>query len=135
MAYGSSLYDRSAERSIPPRDMEASAFVFVNRLLTEANTEQDRIKALNRNHRLWSLLVTDVGLSSNKLPPILKKDLVTLGVWSMSYSNVAMATDRSLQPLIDINADMIEALRSEAEVSVATDPKPVSASQWSSLAV
>ena len=67
--------------------------------------------ALGRNHRLWSLLLTDVGLSSNALPPILKKDLVSIGSWSMSYSIIAMGRDISLRPLIDINTDMIDALK------------------------
>ncbi len=111
MSYGSTQYDRSAGKSLAPRDVEASAFAFVNKLLEAGTGEQDRIVALGRNHRLWSLLLTDIGLSSNNLPPILKQDLVSIGSWSMSYSIVAMGRDISLQPLIDINHDMIEALR------------------------
>ena len=120
MTNGQSVYGRNAERSLEPRDVEAAAFVFVNRMLAEATTGPERIKALHRNHRLWSLLLTDVGLSSNGLPPILKKDLVSVGAWSMSYSIVAMNVDRPVQPLIDINNDMIEALRPARVAPAAT---------------
>ncbi len=111
MSYGSTQYDRSAGKALAPRDLEAAAFAFVNELLEHAREAQERVAALARNHRLWSLLLTDVGMSSNGLPTILKKDLVSVGSWSMSYSIAAMGRDLPLRPLIDVNRDMIEALR------------------------
>ena len=114
MNYGQAEYGRKTAGSLEPREVEAAAFVFVNRLLQEAGTASERIKALHRNHKLWSLLVTDVGLTGNGLPPILKKDLVSVGAWSMSYSIAAMSQDRPIQPLVDINNDMVEALRPTA---------------------
>ncbi len=111
MSYGSTQYGRGAEKAIPPRDLEAAAFAFVNRSLEDASSNEERVKALGRNHRLWSLLLTDIGLSSNTLPPILKQDLVSIGSWSMSYSIIAMGRDIPLQPLLDINHDMIDALK------------------------
>ncbi len=111
MSYGSTQYDRSAEKALAPRDVEAAAFAFVNDLLENAREAQARVAALARNHRLWSLLLTDVGMSSNGLPPILKKDLVSVGSWSMSYSIAAMGRDLPVGPLIDVNRDMMEALR------------------------
>ena len=111
MAYGSAHYDREASSAIPPRELEAAAFAFVNRSLESAADHRERTVGLGRNHRLWALLLTDIGLTSNNLPPILKKDLITLGCWSMSYSISAMSSDVPVQPLIDINRDMIEALK------------------------
>ena len=111
MSYGSKQYDRSAGKALAPRDIEAAAFAFVNELLESAREARERVAALGRNHRLWSLLLTDVGMSNNGLPPILKKDLVSVGSWSMSYSIAAMGRDLPVEPLIDINRDMMEALR------------------------
>ena len=123
MSYGSTQYDRSAGTALPPRDLEAAAFAFVNQLLESANEAKERVVALGRNHRLWSLLLTDIGLSSNGLPPILKQDLVTIGSWSMSYSIIAMGRDLPMKPLIDINSDMIEALKLK-QPSPETSPAP-----------
>jgi flagellar protein FlaF len=114
MSYGSTQYDRKSEQALAPRDVEAAAFSFVNKLLDDASNSHERTMALGRNHRLWTLLLTDIGLTSNGLPPILKKDLVSIGSWSMSYSIIAMGRDLSLRPLIDINSDMIAALRIKA---------------------
>ena len=111
MFYGSAQYSLGASNTVPPRELEAAAFAYVNRSLETAADHRERTVALGRNQRLWALLLNDVGLTSNTLPPVLKKDLVTLGRWSMSYSIVAMGSERPLQPLIDINTDMIEALR------------------------
>jgi flagellar protein FlaF len=105
-------YGQSARTATAPRELEAAAFIFVNRLMTEATDGVARIKALNRNHKLWSLLLTDIGLTSNTLPPVLKSDLVKLARWAMAYSTVAIARDLPLRPLLDINGDMIDALRS-----------------------
>ena len=124
MSYGSTQYDRSAGKALAPRDLEAAAFAFVNELLENAREAQERVAALARNHRLWSLLLTDVGMSNNGLPPILKKDLVSVGSWSMSYSIAAMGRDLPVAPLIDVNRDMMEALRlnSISQSSAATAP-------------
>ncbi len=126
MSYGSTQYDRSAGKALAPRDLEAAAFAFVNELLENAREARERVAALGRNHRLWSLLLTDVGMSNNGLPTILKKDLVSVGSWSMSYSIAAMGRDLPLGPLIDVNRDMMEALRlntiSQVSVAVAAPP-------------
>ena len=125
MSYGSTQYDRSAGKALAPRDLEAAAFAFVNGLLENARGSQERVAALGRNHRLWSLLLTDVGMSNNGLPPILKKDLVSVGSWSMSYSIAAMGRDLPVGPLVDVNRDMMEALRlNSIAASVATIPPP-----------
>ena len=124
MSYGSTQYDRNAAKSITPRDLEAAAFAFVNRLLETGSDGHERTVALARNHRLWSLLLTDIGLASNALPPILKQDLASVGSWSMSYSIVAMGRDLPLTPLIDINHDMIEALRLTGPAASRIDAPP-----------
>ena len=59
------------------------------------------------------MLMKDVGMDNNRLPPVLKQDLLFLGVWSMRYSIAAMGDDRELGPLRAINQDMIAALRSD----------------------
>jgi flagellar biosynthesis regulator FlaF len=115
MSYAANQYRRAAASALSPREAEAAAFIFVNRLLEAVSSEpQGRVRALGKNHDLWSMLLKDVGLDSNRLPPILKGDLVSVGMWSMRYSVMAMGDERGLDPLIRINEDMIEALRGGA---------------------
>lgn len=114
-------YEDNAAAAIAPRDVEAAAFVFVNRHLEDAGDPRSRIEALGRNQKLWSLLLKDLALSSNALPPILKNDLVQLASFSMRYSIEAMSGALPLEPLLSVNRDMIAALRA-AVVSEAPAP-------------
>lgn len=104
-------YGNSLAGGLNPRDVEAAAFVFVNRALESAEDDRARITALGRNQKLWSLLLKDLALSSNALPPALKDDLVRLGSWAMRYSLNAIGEGLPVQPLLDVNRDMIEGLR------------------------
>ena len=120
MAFGFAQYERAANEVVLPRETEAKAFALVNRRLAEAVTDLDRIKALNRNHQLWSLLLKDIALSSNGLPPALKQEIVGLGLWVMGYSTLAIRRGLPIRPLITINQSMLEGL----SASPAPTPAP-----------
>jgi flagellar biosynthesis regulator FlaF len=111
MNYGARQYQRAAATVVSPRGTEIAAFAAINARLTQATDGIDRIKALNRNHELWSVLLRDIALSSNPLPEILKKDLTELGIFSMRYSTAAINGGLPVTPLVEINDSMIEGLR------------------------
>ena len=95
-----------------PRETEAAAFAFVNRLLVQADNRESRMRGLVKNQQLWSLLLRDVGSSSNNLPTVLKSDVTSLGLMVIRNTIAAMGdADGSLTHLIQVNEDMIEALR------------------------
>jgi flagellar protein FlaF len=99
---------------------EIMAFSVANTYLTECSDSVSRIKALHKNQQLWSLLVKDVMLGNNRLPQPLKDDLIRLALWAMAYSIRAMGADLPLAPLLEVNANMIEALRRQTR-STTTD--------------
>ena len=111
MGYGNQTYRNSEAGALAPREVEAAAFLFVNRALEQADGTRARVEALFKNQKLWSLLLKDLACSTNELPVILKQDLVRLGTWSMAYSIRAMGGELTVQPLIDTNGDMVDALR------------------------
>jgi flagellar biosynthesis regulator FlaF len=112
MSYGVNQYRRSQGGAMSPRETEAAAFAYVNGLLAGADDTHARLRALGKNQQLWSLLIRDVGSSSNELPAVLKSDILKVGLFSTRVSIAAMGDNRPLQPLIQINEDMISALRS-----------------------
>lgn len=124
MAYGPQTYRNSEASALAPREVEAAAFLFVNRALEQADGHRSKVEALCKNQKLWSLLLMDLACSSNALPDILRQDLVRLGTWSMAYSIRAMPGELPLQPLIDINSDMVEALRSADSPRAAASAAP-----------
>lgn len=112
-----------------PREIEIRAFRYVNGLLA-AVTDADvlaRMTALRKNFQLWSMLLSDLMLPDNALPAELKAHLASLSLWAQNESNRAMFEDgRSLEPLISINRDMIEALETQAKPpAVPPAAKPV----------
>ena len=124
MTYGSATYRNNEASALASRDVEAAAFLFVNRALGQVDGPRSKVEALSKNQKLWSLLLKDLACSGNVLPDILKQDLVRLGTWSMAYSIRAMPGELPLQPLIDINRDMIDALRGASPVPAAATVAP-----------
>ncbi len=109
------------------RDTERAAFNMVIRELENCTAGRSRIKALGRNHTLWSLLVQDLALDENRLPDGLKSQLTSLGLWSMRYSTMAMLKDMPIAPLLEVNRNVVSGLvaqRSNAESGAAhTQPR------------
>ena len=118
MSYGANQYRRSESSALPPRETEAAAFVFVNRLMIQEDNASVRMTGLVKNQQLWSLLLKDVGNSGNQLPAVLKGDLAQLGFWVMRQTITAMGDRRRrLLPLIEVNDDMIAALRANSSLT------------------
>ena len=82
-----------------------------------------RVRAIGRNHELWSLLIKDLAQSGNRLPEALRQSLMQLAAWSMRYSILANLRDLPVQPLIDVNTNIIEGLQAQsAPVPLASAP-------------
>jgi flagellar protein FlaF len=95
---------------MPARETEIAAFSAVNRMLQSAADETARIRALGRNHDLWSILVKDLALEGNRLPEPLKTQLISLGLWAMRYSVLATLNKLSVEPLVEVNRNIAEGL-------------------------
>jgi len=101
-----------------PRETEILAFGLCNARLAKVGDGRSRIDALNKTHQLWSLLVRDLASEGNGLPQQLRQELINLGFWAMQYSSMATCQDLPLQPLIDVNQNILEGLRAQS-------PQPV----------
>lgn len=123
MSYGAHQYRRSEGSALSPRETEAAAFAFVNRLLAQGDNRESRMRGLVKNQQLWSLLLRDVGSSSNNLPTVLKSDVTSLGLMVIRNTISAMGSaDRPVMQLIQVNEDMIEALRTPVPAPATVAP-------------
>ncbi|MGI4954057.1 MAG: flagellar biosynthesis regulator FlaF [Janthinobacterium lividum] len=97
-----------------PRDLEIRAISFVTRQLTDANAagadSMSRIRALNNNMRMWSLLVQDLSNPDNGLPEAIKGRYISLGLFARRFSLKALTDASDLGVLIRLNSDVLEAL-------------------------
>ena len=92
----------------------------VNRELASAVDVNARVRALGRNHTLWSILVKDLALAENSLPDALKSELIGLGLWSMRYSTLAMLKQLSPGPLIEVNRNVVDGLLAKNSIGQTT---------------
>ena len=72
-----------------------------------------RIRALGRNHTLWSILVQDLSLVENRMPEGIKTQLISLGLWSMRYSTLATLKDMPIGPLLEVNRNIVAGLAAQ----------------------
>jgi flagellar protein FlaF len=114
MHHGAARYRQASIQAVAPRETEIAAFGAVIRALAEAADDSARIRALGRNHDLWSMLVKDLGRASNGLPDALKQQLISLGLWAMRYSTLAILQKLPVAPLLDVNRNIMEGLMMQA---------------------
>lgn len=112
MSYAAYAQAQNATES--PRDLEIRAIAHITRQLIEANKAEAepmaRIRSLNGNMRLWSLLMQDLSDPGNSLPEDLKARYISLGLFARRTSMAALSGASDLSPLIRINTDVLDAL-------------------------
>ncbi|MBU8546423.1 MULTISPECIES: flagellar biosynthesis regulator FlaF [Roseomonadaceae] len=113
-------YAATQNATASPREIELRAFRYVNGLLAVASGTRARAIALEKAHRLWSILINDLGSPGNKLPAELRGNLVSLGLWAQRETDLRLDDGGSLEPLMALHRDMIEAL--EAQRGLAPPP-------------
>jgi flagellar protein FlaF len=104
-----------------PREAEARAFRHVNALLAAATDTPSRVAALHKTHQLWGILLAALADPANPLPTELKARLASLGLWAQRECFARMGDAASLEPLMAVHRDMIEAL-SARPVAATAEP-------------
>lgn len=107
-------YERAQNTTQSPRQVEYRLFGQVTGALIEARDGGSRDKrffeALDWNRRMWSTLSSDCGAKGNKLPDMLRAQIVSLSIWVTKYSSRVALGKADIQDLIDINKTIMEGL-------------------------
>jgi flagellar protein FlaF len=115
MGYGA--YAEIQKATETPRDLESRAISHITHQLKSANAPDanplDRIRALNGNMRLWSLLIEDLSGENNALPEALRARYISLGLFAHRASQAALSSRVDLSGLIRINTDVLDALNQQ----------------------
>jgi flagellar protein FlaF len=107
-----------------PRDIELRAFRYVNGLMAAATDTRSRATALEKVHRMWSILIEDLGSPGNQLPPALRGQLISLGLWAQRETDRRLDDGGSLEPLMALHRDLIEALEAQRGAAPAPVARP-----------
>ncbi|KIU35583.1 flagellar biosynthesis regulator FlaF [Methylobacterium radiotolerans] len=98
------------------REREREAFNRAIELMKRADAAEAsaelRWEATSFLQRLWSMLIDDLANPANSLPPQLRADLISIGLWNMSRSDQIVRGDASgFEPLIYVNTLIRDGLR------------------------
>ena len=111
-------YQKAQAAAENPRNAEYRLFGQVTASLLDASTTGAKgkplVDAIDWNRRLWSTLAVDCMDEHNALPMDLKARIVSLSLWVARYSSEVMQQGAPLDPLIDVNRNMMQGLSSAA---------------------
>ena len=118
-------YDRAQAGTENPRLTEYRVFAQVTKALTEAAADgtarESWAEALNWNRRLWMTLQLDLANDTNRLPEVLRAQLISVAIWVDRHTSLVLRGDGEIEPLIGVNRTIMEGL-SAAESAMATTP-------------
>lgn len=110
---------RSAQTSTEtPRQTEYRLFAEVTKSLLACRHAERRdrayFEAIDWNRRMWLTLQMDLASDENGLPNELKAQIISLAIWVDRFSSRAMRGDAALDPLINVNRQIMEGLAAQA---------------------
>jgi flagellar protein FlaF len=111
-------YQKAQAAADSPRSTEYRLFGQVTGALIAA--ERDGLKgaaladAIDWNRRLWSALAIDCMDEANQMSRELRAQIVSLSLWVARYSSQVMQDGASLGPLIEVNRNIMQGLKSAA---------------------
>ena len=99
-----------------PQSTEYAAFAKITGRLRDAAALgrpgfNDLVTALNENRKLWLLLASDVADSENKLPALLKAQIIYLFEFTTQHSAKILNGTASVDALVDVNTAIMRGLR------------------------
>lgn len=115
-------YAANQNAAASPREIELRALRYINGLLAAAANLRGRAIALEKTHRLWSILLRDLGSPGNALPASLRANLISLGLWAQRECDDRLGDMNSLEPLMALHRDLIEGLEAQTRASRPTAP-------------
>lgn len=115
-----SAYKKTIKETESPRNIEKRVFSRITGQLE--NLEDNPEKVLNQeykdalweNQKLWMALRSDLVLPENSLPPQLKAQLISLGIWVDNHTQKVLKGQGKIQDLISVNKNIIAGLEGRA---------------------
>lgn len=119
-------YQKTQSVGRSPRSTEYQLFGKVTHALINAKDkdrrDQEFIKALDWNRRMWSVLSADCATAGNGLPDQLRAQIVSLALFISRYTSQVMRGKEDLDTLIDINRTVMEGLAPQAKPAAPAAP-------------
>lgn len=111
--YYNEVLDESPKEA---RTQERTALERTIELLQEADKKgpqsREAVEAIYYVRKLWGIFIEDLAKSENGLPPKLRADLVSVGLWVMRETEeIRQGRSKNFTALIDVSRTISEGLR------------------------
>lgn len=104
MSYAETLEDSSEDRRGQERELFALVIAQLYAGKEHGSSSSESAQALTSVHRLWSILIDDLGNPENALPAELRADLISIGIWCVKQADlIRTGNSDDFQGLIEIN--------------------------------
>jgi flagellar protein FlaF len=108
-------YQKAANKTSNPRDVEYRLFAQVTHALSEAKTLEKHefrklIDTLDWNRRVWSALAMDCSNPDNGLPVQTRASIISLSIYVSKQSSAIVRGQGDLDDLIEINRTIMQGL-------------------------
>jgi flagellar protein FlaF len=111
-------YQKAQAAADNPRSTEYRLFGQVTGALIDADRAglkgANLADAVDWNRRLWSALAIDCVDDANQMSRELRAQIVSLSLWVTRYSSQVVQDGASLAPLIEVNRNVMQGLKSAA---------------------
>ena len=118
-ALAQQAYGTVQKRTASPQELEITIIKQITReleLVAEAETPDkiERINAISRNLRMWTIFTADVANKNNPLPDEAKATLISIGEFVRRESMKLLSNDEGVTDLIEINQNLLTSLGANA---------------------
>ncbi len=108
-------YQKTANRTADPRDVEFRLFAEVTRDLMEATKAEKHeiskvVKSLDKNRQVWNAMAMDCAQPGNALPDDLRAGIISLSLFVNRHTSEASRNRSEIETLIDINRNIMQGL-------------------------
>ena len=105
-------YQQAQNVTENPRQTEYRIFAKVTGAMIKAETQGrgEIVRAVHRNRRLWLTLQADCALESNGFPDAMRAGIISLAIWVDKHSRKVLKHKADLQPMIEVNRNIMEGL-------------------------
>ncbi len=104
MSYAETLEDSAEDRRGQERELFSLVIAQLQAAKEAGTSSGEAAQALVSVHRLWSILIDDLGNTENALPAALRADLISIGIWCVKQADaIRLGNSDDFQSLIEIN--------------------------------
>lgn len=111
LAYAETQADAPGEARARERDAIARSIELLEAAQSAGASSREAVVALDFLRRLWSILIEDLAAPGNELPPELRAQIISIGIWLMRQAEeIRLEHSRDFSGLLQISRTILEGL-------------------------